>query len=274
MPRGNIEKRGNGYRIRVSDGFDPLTGKRRLIYRSVAGSKAAAESELTKLLREIDTGHFADPGQVTVSEYLDQWLAHVKTSGIRPRTFERYDALLRQHVMPTLGPIKLARLKPLHIQGLYTRALASGRRDGRGGLSARTVVHIHRVLSQALHQAVRWQILSINPATAIDPPSPEPPDLETVDQQMALRILMASRGTRLEVPITLALGAGLRRGEALGIRWADIDLVAGTVNIRQTLQVDGSFTDPKTGRSRRTVTLPGFEGMRNLTRTTRPAVTA
>jgi integrase len=259
--RGHIQQRSPGsYRVAVSAGFDPVTGRRRQVFRTVKGTKRDAERELTKLLREIDSGSFADPGRTTVGEYLEQWLVHVKTR-VRSRTFERYEALVRRHLVPTLGAIPLAKLQPLHIQGLYAKALSKGRLDGKGGLSATSVLHIHRVLSEALRQAVRWQMLVGNPAAAVQPPRPERPRLEVVGPEVAEKLLAAARGTSLELPVVLALGTGMRRGELLALRWSEVDLEAGVARVTRSVQETSqglTFEEPKTDRSRRGVSLPGF----------------
>jgi integrase len=259
--RGHIEKRSaNSYRIAVSAGFDPVTGKRKQVWRTVRGTRKLAEQELTKLLRDVDSGSLADPGRITVGEYLEKWLAHVRTR-VRARTYERYSQIVRNQLTPNLGAIRLAKLTPLQIQAFYGKALSTGRFDGKGGLSARTVLHLHRVLSGALRQSVRWQLLTHNPAAATQPPRPERPQLQIVDPDLANSIFSKVGGTRMEVPVALALGVGMRRGEILALRWSDVDLTAGVVRITRTLQQTAEglvVEEPKTERSRRSVTLPEF----------------
>ena len=259
--RGHVRKRSPGsWQLSVSAGFDPVTGKRQQIWRTVRGTKKDAERELTKLLREVDAGTSADPGRLTVGDYMERWLGHVR-GRVRVRTFERYTEIVRGHIVPGLGGMRLAKLRPLHIQAFYARLLVSGRIRQEGGLSPRTVLHIHRVLSEALGQAVRWQLLSANPAQAVQPPRPSRPELTIVDPELARRILESSRGTPLELPVALAIGTGMRRGEILALRWSEVDLDREMAHVRRTLQEarDGlRFEEPKTERSRRSVTLPKF----------------
>jgi len=92
---------------------------------------------------------------MTVSEYLDRWLADYAKPKVSPKTHERYQEMIDGHIRPVLGAYLLPKLAPLHIQSFYSQALASGRWDGRGGLSAQSVVHFHRVLHTALAQAVK-----------------------------------------------------------------------------------------------------------------------
>lgn len=111
-----------------------------------------------------------EPSKTSLAAYLEKWLSHVEPS-IAPRTFERYQEIARKNLVPLLGQIFLTKLRPEQIATAYARALKTGRRDGAGGLSPRTVHHLHRVLKQALAVAVRWRILTYNPVDAVDPPT-------------------------------------------------------------------------------------------------------
>jgi len=196
--RGYVRQRGKSWAITVSAGFDPITGRRVQIHRS-APSKAEAEVELTKILRDLDQGTYADAGRITVGAFLlDHWLPHVRTQ-VRPRTFERYEGIVRGHLVPGLGSLKLRKLTPAHVQRFYTGALSAGRMDGKGGLSAKTVLHIHRVLSEALKHARRSRLIAFNVAEDVQPPRVERVQQTIVTPAMALEVLEAARGTDLEV---------------------------------------------------------------------------
>jgi site-specific recombinase XerC len=110
--------------------------------------------------------------KITLKEFMERWLAHIRPQVVQ-RTFERYEEIAIKNITPMLGSIIIGKLKPMQISDACATALVSGRRDGKGGLSARTVGHIHRVLKQALAQAVRWGMLIRNPADAVDPPKVE-----------------------------------------------------------------------------------------------------
>jgi integrase len=250
--RGHIRKRSAGsHQVIVSAGTDPITGKRLQVFRSVKGSRLEAERELTKLLRQIDTGSFADPGRETVSECFDRYMEHARTR-TRAATWNRYLQLVRRHIVPTIGSVRLSKLRPAHIQSVVDTML-------RQGLAPRTVIQAYRVLSVAFRQAVRWEIVAVNPVAAIRPPRAERPRLSVPDAGALAAILRAAETTQFHVPVAVAATTGLRRGEVLGLRWRDVDLEAGLVHISATLQrVAGElcFLDPKTDRSRRTVGLP------------------
>jgi integrase len=253
--RGNIKQRTAGsWTVQVSAGFEPTTGRRVRITRTVRGTERDAQRELTRLLREVDQGLVADPGRQTLTRYLeDRWLPHAATR-VRPTTHDRYASLLRCHVEPRIGRLSLGKVRPVHVQAALDGMLADG-------LAPRTVLHAHRVLSEALRQAVRWQVLATNPASAAEPPEPERPKLHVPDQTAVRRLLDEASEGPVYVALVLAASTGLRRGEVLGLRWSTVDLEAGEIGVVASLQrVRGEllFLDPKTDRSRRTVALPRF----------------
>src|SRR6266571_2288935 len=195
--------------------------------------------------------------QLSTERYLEQWLGHVR-GRVRASTYEGYEALLRLHAMPHLHTVPLDSLRPLHLQNLYARLLAQ---TEPRRLSAGTVLNLHLVLTHALGQAVRWQLLPSNPAAGAQPPRPRRPELGVFEQSTLSRILVAVRGTRLELPAAMAVATGMRRGEILGLRWTDVDSDLGVARVRRTLQptADGlTYEEPKTPRSRRAVVLPRF----------------
>ncbi len=178
-----------------------------------------------------------------------------------PKTYERYEQIVNDAIAPALGSYALAKLRPLHIQAYYAEALSSGRRDGKGGLSAQTVLHYHRVLHKALAQAVRWQLLARNPAAAVEPPRPQREQMRALDEAETAKLLKLVEGKRLYLPVLLAVTAGLRRGEILALRWQDLDFATDRAVICQSLEdtQDGlRVKSPKTERGRRTVVLPGY----------------
>jgi integrase len=138
------------------------------------------------------------------------------------KTHERYSEIVNRHLIPALGRVLLAKLQPMHIQSYYSQALVSGRLDLKGGLSAQTVLHHHRVLHSALQQAVKWQLLLRNTADAVEPPKPEQKEMRALDEEKSAWLFNAAAGTRLYVPILIAVTTGMRRGEILALRWRDI----------------------------------------------------
>jgi len=257
--RGHLRQRGKGtWELKFDLGRDPLTGKRITKYRNYKGTKREAQRELNRLLSEADSGQFVDPGKVTLGEYMRQWLDHAETI-VSAKTLERYREIVRCHIAPRIGAVQLARLKPMHLQTFYADLLREGRRDGKGGLSARSVNHVHRLLSNALKQAVKWEMLPRNPASAVEAPTPDHHEVEILDDAQVAALLKTLEGTRHHTPVLVAVTTGLRRGELLGLRWQDVDLKAGSLSVTQSLEQtkDGlRFKAPKTRRSRRTISLP------------------
>jgi len=258
--RGHIRQRGErSWAVVVDLPPDPATGKRRQKWHSVKGTKRDAERCLGELLHQLNTQQYAEPTRLTLAQYLEDWLAH-KASTVSRTTWLSYAGIVRSHIIPALGHLPLTALTPLHVQHWLQQQLASGRADGRGeGLSHRTVQYSHAILFRALRHAARLQLVTRNAAEAVQPPSLQRREFPVLDTGVAVRLLDAARGTRLYVPVFLAVSTGLRRGEILGLRWSDVDLGRCTAEIRQTLIAVGSrwaFAQPKTSRARRRVALP------------------
>jgi integrase len=220
----------------------------------VRGARKDAERELTRLLHELDEGSWTDPGRLTLGRYLEErWLPHSATR-VRPSTHRRYLGLVRRHIVPRIGRVKLAKLRPSHAQAVLDAMIA-------GGASSASVVQCHRVLSSALRTAVKWHILATNPAAGVSPPRVERREIHVPDALAIRRLLEESRSTEAYVPVVIAAATGMRRGEVLGLRWRDVDLDVGKARVVATLQrVRGDlvFVSPKTDQARRTITLPPF----------------
>ncbi len=257
--KGHIRQRGKGSWAIVLDLGRDANGKRRQKWHKVRGTKKDAQTELVRLLNAIHTGAYIEPSRITLTEYLDRWLQDYAAIKVSAKTFERYTEIIRLHLAPALGPYSLAKLQPLHIQSYYSEALQKGRKDGKGGLSAQTVLHHHRVLRKALQQALKWQFLARNPADAVEPPRPHRREMKCLDESSTARLLEATEGTNLHLPTLLAVTTGMRRGEILGVRWQDLDFDAGTLSVRQSLEQTNrgiAFKQPKTQKGRRVVALP------------------
>ena len=254
-----IRKRGKGWLVTVELGRDPVTGRRRRAYLTAA-TRREAEREEARLRHEAATGVDLEPTKVTVADYLRRWLAAVRPN-IAPSTYHRYKGLLDHQVLPYVGGIVLSKLRPLHVQQLYARLQEAGRVDGRGGLSPRTLLHVHRVLSDALRQAVRWQIVSRNVCQAVEAPHARAAEIRALSPEEARRLLEAAQteDSILGDAVILAMHGGLRLGELLGLEWEDVDLERGRVTVRRTLQYlpgEGlALREPKTARANRMVPL-------------------
>lgn len=259
--KGHIRKRGEKSWAIVIDLGRDAAGNRRQKWSTVRGLRADAEREMRRLLGSLDDGTYVEPSRLTVGTYLDQWLKNYAKSNVSAKTYERYAEIVRLHLIPAIGSILLLRLQPLHIQTCYTQALGNGRRDGKGGLSAQSVLHHHRILREALNRAIKWRLLVRNPADAVEPPKPERKDMRAITEAETAKLLARARHSKAYIPVLLAITTGMRRGEILGLRWKDVDLAAASLSVRQSLEQTGDglrFKQPKTAKGRRTVALPSL----------------
>jgi integrase len=185
-----------------------------------------------------------------VARYLNDWLASVKPS-VRPRSFEAYDLNVRR-VLPWIGRYRLTHLTPLHVQSCYTSLL-------EGGLSKRSVEQVHTVLHNALRQAVKMGLIFRNVTNAVSVPRPERKEMRTLTAEQADALFAVTADDRNGALWRLLLTTGVRLGEALGLKWDDVDLDKGRATIQRALQRQAGaglvFVEPKSQRSRRTVNL-------------------
>ena len=257
--RGHIEKRGkDSYSIKVSLGKDATTGKYKYQWTTVKGTKKEAEKRLSELLHQLDNGTFMKPGKMTVGEHLDQWLKDYRPS-IGPHSAQTYEFFIERHIKPAIGQLPLTSLKPEHLQRVYSDKLSSGRRDGTGGLSARSVRYIHVTMHRALKSAVRLGLLSRNVADSVDVPGLERHEMQTMTEDDIHAFLEAAKSTPYYTLFYLALFTGMRRSELLALRWSDMDLLMCQASVNRTLHRLNNgeiiFRETKTVKSRRMVAL-------------------
>jgi integrase len=228
---------------------DPVTGRRRQ-KRLSAPTKRELERRVAEHIQAVARGTYADPGRLTVADFLTRWLASL--DGVAPATRRRYHDLLHRHVLPALGSRPLGQLTPLDLQALYAARQAAG-------LAPTTVHLLHNVLHRALEQAVRWDLLARNPASRVQAPRPRPVAPRAWDAAQAAAFLRAAAQTPEAALWLLALTTGMRRSELPGLRWEDVDLEHGTLSVRHARKrgAGGGWElgPPKTRRSRRQLAL-------------------
>jgi integrase len=321
--RGSVVRKGDRYYVKIELDADPATGRRRQKWHSGYRTKREAERARVDLLSKFDRGEYVEPSQQSFAEFLEEWLRAIEPT-VRPSTFDSYSRNVRNHVVAHIGSVRLTKVDPGTLNGLYAHLLASGRRKpsrtGRGyssdvveraralraegltlastaerlrdevvdagritkdtlaslmrrhangdasdagtQLDGRTVNYVHTIIHRALKDGVRWGRLARNPADAADAPrgGQKSDGVHSWDAATLRQFLTASAASsdRLHPLWVLLATTGMRRGEALGLRWSDIDLDAGRLRVVQTIiQVRSKVTvgEPKTARGRRPIAL-------------------
>lgn len=224
------------------------------------GSRKYKRSKRQSVVREwlqeqrqaIQTNLPLKDDRILFGDYLDHFVKSVVVHTLAPSTVRSYKYLIRDHIKPELGHVRLINLIPDHLQTLYALKLDSG-------LSERTVQYIHAIIRRSLNQAVRGGLLYRNPTDAVSPPRPkrEPPHTLSVEDA---KLFLESVEDHPYYPIyLLAITTGMRKGELLGLHWEDIDLDRSTISIRRTLvDIQGKvhLGQPKSDSARRTISLP------------------
>jgi len=244
--RGHIRQKGKvSWQIQIYAGIGP-DGKYRRHFETIHGRKSDAQKRLNELLISLEKGAYTPPGRLTVAEHLRHWLEGYVKTNCSQRTLDGYTSIIENHLIPGLGHLHLKHLHPQAIQGYYSKACER--------LSAQTVHHHHRVLSQSLKYAVRQGYLGRNPAELVDAPSPRKKAMRTLTPG-EVEVLFEEDNHYYPVIYT-AVSTGLRQAELLGLRWRDIDLDMLSLSVSQVLYKRRGvcqFKEPKTTHSRRRV---------------------
>jgi integrase len=260
--RGTLRRKTDDtWQLRIFRGRDEA-GRQIFDYHTIhARTKREAESVRTQVLHALDTGGYVEPSRLTVALYLEQWLDDYAAHSLAPKTYDSYCDIVRKHLIPALGDVRLSQLQPARIERYYASELSNGRLNGKGGLSQQSVIYEHRILRCALKRAVRIGLLAANPCDRVDPPKPAKREMRALDETDTERLLAAARLVEplsLHAAILLAANTGMRRGEVLGLRWADVDLDHGVLHVQRSLQQSRAgvaFKEPKTATSRRMLPL-------------------
>ena len=239
-------------------------GRRKAIY---GATRADVAQRLTKALRDRDQGlRTVGDERQTLAAFLAGWLESKKHSLRSPRTWDRYEELMRLHVVPVIGKVQLARLSPQHIERVQARMLSEVDAHGQPAYSPRTVGHVKTVLHTALEDALRKGLIQRNPTELVDAPHVPHREMQTWTPEQVRTFLATAEGDRLYTLYVLALSTALRQGELFGLRWADVDLERAEFTVtyaRQRSKLRGTRLDaePKTANARRTLPLINTAGL-------------
>lgn len=225
-------------------------------------SRKEVQQQLTKALHEQQQGTLVTTPQQQVGQFLTRWLEDTHRQSIRLRTYERYEEIVRLHLVPGIGHHQLQKLAPQHLQAFYAQKLGEG-------LSTTTVASFHNVLHKALQMAVRWNLVARNVCDLVTPPRRRRFEIQPLSPEQAQQLLAAARGHRLEALFVLALCTGMRRGELMGLKWRDLTFTTGTLQVRRILtrvprkarKTGGpayAEAEPKTEKGRRSILLPSL----------------
>ena len=237
---GSITRRSDGrwmgrYTVVLGDG----TKKRQCVIskdRSVVAEKMRAEMAMA------DKGTPVLHSKRTTGGYLEYWLKNIAPNQLRPTTLHFYTRITQKYLMPNLGGIPLTQLKPEHIRMMLNRMKSDAAGD-------RTLQQVRNILSGALREALKLEYVTRNAARLVDPPEYAPPEKKVWTKKQVSHFLGVVKGHKHYPLFLLLLCYGLRRGEALGLRWADVDFGNGLIKIRQSLyEIESKpfFGKPKT----------------------------
>ena len=267
MSAGHVRARGKGsWELKFEGGArDPATGKRKIQYVTFRGTKRQAQVKLAELIAAVGVGTYVEPSKLTVAEHVrarvDQW----ETAGaISARTAQRYRQLLEGQIAPHIGARLIQKVSTVDVEGWHATLRAAGRSRGEGGISPRTVVHAHRVLSHALDDAARHGVVARNVAKLQPPPKVPVREMAILDRDGIDTILAKLPGHEMYARAIVALFTGMRLGEILATRWRCVDLARKTILVREALEETKAhgirIKAPKSRAGRRDIGLPEIVG--------------
>lgn len=234
-------------------------GKRKVFY----GDKREEVAEkLSKALYEQQQGTLTATSKQTVEQFLHTWLESTQEGSVKPRTYERYEEIVRLHLVPLIGSYQLQKLTPQQVQSLYAK-------KQKEKLSPTTINTIHNVLHKVLEMAKRWELVTRNVCDLVSPPARKEHEIIPLNEEQVRKLLATSNGSVVEALVKLALATGMRRGELLGLKWRDIDFKKGILQVRRTMtriprmfrkpgQRSYAEATPKTKKSKRSIVLIPF----------------
>jgi integrase len=250
-----VYKRGDVWIAVVEQSVDPKTGRRKRTWLSGFHTRKEAEEARDRARSDRLNGIDITPDKLTVAGLATRYLADAKAR-VGAKTHEEYASLANRCIVPRLGSIPLAKLRPLHVQEAYAQMLTGGRANGKGGLSPTTVRHAHGLLKAMLSWAVRMQIVARNVTDAVDAPTRTRSEANSLTTDEIASLLDAVAGTRWETPFVLALATGMRRGEIAGLKWDAVDFDRATLCVRASLSQTRAGIALKSTKSGRVRNIP------------------
>ena len=224
---GTIRQRSDGrWEARITTGVNPGTGKP--IRRSIYGNtQAAVRKEMTAILRELDRGTYQPPNKITVSAWMEEWLNTFCAGKVKLLTFQSYQGIIKNHIVPAIGAVEIQAVKGTHVQRLYNSMT-------RAGLSGKTIKNVSAVLHKAFSTALKQGIIAANPCDAAELPKVEHKEIRPLADDEIPLFLSAIDKSPMRNAYALCLFAGLREGECLGLSWKQVDFEKGRITVSQS----------------------------------------
>lgn len=254
---GTIRKRKDGkWEARYTIGRNS-DGKQ--VQRSIYGqTRQEVSKKLTDILNQMNTGNYISPCKTTLSDWLNTWLKDYASVTLRPSTYISYEGYIVNHINPVIGGIPLKDLTTDRLQTFYNEKFESGRTDGKGGLSPKTIRNMHNMLHKALDQACKNNLILKNVSEYTILPKRERKEMRVLSSKEQEKLLKYLNTERLGFAILLDLSTGLRIGELCGLKWHDVDFTRRTIQIRRTLQrVKSSIYEKEHGETLNTKVIEG-----------------
>lgn len=226
---GNIRQRSDGlWEARITIGTNPGTGKP--IRRSVYGkTQKEVREKKTELLRSLDTATYTAPDKTTVKAWADYWMQNFVETRLKQLTIDTYRSILKTHIIPRVGALRVQEITPRHIQELYSAMVKDGK-------SPKTISNVALVLTRLFETAVKQGMIASNPARAAEKPKLIKPEIKPLTDAEIPLFLSAIKDMPEENAFALCLFCGLREAECLGLSWDAVDFDNGRITVRQQLQ--------------------------------------
>jgi len=251
--KGSIQQRGRDTWRIIYDAPLKADGRRRRASETIHGNKGDAQKRLRAILNPLDEGNYTDPTRELVGDYLDRGLYQYGATNTSKRKQQSYPWIIERYLKPSIGGVLLKSLRPDHVNEMHQSILTQG-------LSQRTALHAHRALSAALNRAVKWHVVPLNVCMMTDAPKPATKEMKVLDADGTATFLEAAKGSRYHSLFVLMALTGLRRSEALALRWPEVDLDTGYISVvagLHRIKGEGLMLLPvKTEKSKRRVSIP------------------
>jgi integrase len=259
--------RGTTWQVIIS--YTDQDGNAKKLWRTTKSQKEA-QALRNVLLVQVQNGFDIDPEKLTVKDFLKKWLDDRKGK-VSQRTHYDYSLVADKHIIPGLGEIPLSKLRPIDLRDFEAKLLKDGRKDNKKtaskGLAPAYVKKIHVIIHEALHDALKWELVYRNVADVVDPPKVVREEVIPLTEKQINDLLDGLKGTYLYIPTYTALATGLRLGEVLGLPWRDVDLETGILTVKQAqktkrdrvgdaITYETTYGDPKSKNSKRSLDIP------------------